>query len=163
MKLLKYGKPAFLAFVCWAFSIAAFSQRNLSHISMDRIDKEVRKLMEEGGIPGLSLVIIEGNRQTIRNYGYSDISRKTPVTEHTLFEIGSCSKAFTALAVVDLEEKHKLNLNDPVSTYIPWFKPTFKDKPVEITVLQLMHHTSGIPWNTISKIPQTGAQDALEQ
>lgn len=128
-----------------------------------KIDKEVRNLMEEGDIPGLSLVIVQGNRQVIKTYGYLDAEKKEPVRPGTLFQIGSCSKAFTALAVLQLAAQGKINLDAYVSDHMPWFDVSHEDSVVKITIRQLLNHTSGIPWKSISKIPQTNAPDALEQ
>lgn len=119
-------------------------------------------MMEQGKIPGLSIVIIKDGRQVIKNYGYADLQGKIPVTPSTLFELGSCSKAFTALAVMDLEKKKKLDLEKNVSDYLPWFRVTYKSRPCEIRLKHLLHQTSGIPWNTIGRIPATSANDALE-
>jgi len=117
--------------------------------------------MSEGDIPGLSLVLIDSGRQIIRNYGYADKERKIPVTSHTLFQLGSCSKAFTALAFMELVRERSIDLNSYVSDYLPWFRASYKDSPVKITLLQLLHHTSGIPWQTISSIPASNDTDAL--
>lgn len=127
------------------------------------IEEHVLSSMKEGDIPGLSLVIIQGNKQTIKTYGFSNTEENRPITPETLYEIGSCSKAFTALAVTYLEQENKLDLDDKVSDYLPWFKVTNEESPVEITIGQLLYHTSGIPWNTIAKIPESSASDALEQ
>jgi putative pyoverdin transport system ATP-binding/permease protein len=127
------------------------------------MEKEVLDLMKQGDIPGLSLVLIKDGRQQIISYGYADRGKKTPVTSQTLFELGSCSKAFTALAVLLLERQHQIDLDAPVSDYIPWLHVNYEDRPVAITVRQVLHHTSGIPWNTISDIPATTQDDALEE
>lgn len=128
-----------------------------------KVEQELEKLMEQGDIPGLSLVIIKGDRQFTKSYGYSDLEKQVPINSNTLFEIGSCSKAFTALAITDLELKGRINLDDKVSDYLPWFKVSCEDAAAVITLRQLLHHTSGIPWETIAKIPPTNAPDALEQ
>lgn len=141
----------------------SFSQERTYESISRSIDAEVSRLMDKGDIPGMSLVIINGDQKVFRNYGYSDLERKMPVSSHTLFELGSCSKAFTALAIVNLERQDRLRLDDDVSLYIPWFRVKYKNKEVKITIRQLLHHTSGIPWNTISKIPQNSSADALEQ
>lgn len=144
-----------LIVLCMAITLHASSQ--------ETIDNKVVELMKEGKIPGLSLVIIKDGRPQIRNYGYADLKAKKPVTDSTLFELGSCSKAFTAMAIATLVQEHRLSLDDDVAMYIPWFRVTFKDTAVNITIAQLLHHTSGIPWSTISKIPQTSEKDALEK
>ncbi|MEO5563060.1 MAG: serine hydrolase, partial [Chitinophagaceae bacterium] len=148
----------------FAFTIShlSFSQGPTNRIFDAEIKEMVEKLMKEGKIPGLSLVIIKDSEQVIKTFGYADLERKRPVTETTLLEIGSCTKAFTSLAAIMLEQQEKLDLDKPVSAYIPWFRTTYKGKPVNITIRNLLHHTSGIPWSTISKIPATNSIDALE-
>ncbi|SKA35750.1 cyclic peptide transporter [Chitinophaga eiseniae] len=130
---------------------------------LQKIDQKVTRLMEEGKIPGLSLVVVNGDQQLVRHYGYADLERKKTVTDSTLFEIGSCSKAFTALAVQRLISEGRISPDAPVQQYIPWFKVTYNRKPAIITVRQLLHHTSGIPWHSIAAIPASAAADALEQ
>jgi putative ATP-binding cassette transporter len=126
------------------------------------ISAEVKKIMDNGEIPGLSLVAIKGGNQTYTNgFGYADMEKKIPVTPGTLFELCQCSKSFTALAILQLAEKGSVNLDDPVSKYFPWFYVHFKGKKYDITINQLLHHTSGIPWSTFSKIPQGNSADAL--
>jgi putative ATP-binding cassette transporter len=147
---------AFLFCYTYSFSYPDKSQE-------EEIEKEVRQTLKEGEIPGLSLVIIIGDKVFFKNYGYANIDAKTPVTENSLFQLGSCSKAFTALAVIKLANEGFINLDEKVSTYIPWFSVYYKKRKVDITIRQLLNHTSGIPWNTIAKIPQTNAPDALVQ
>jgi putative pyoverdin transport system ATP-binding/permease protein len=142
---------------------SAYSQNGLSRNISKKIDETVLSYMDNGDIPGLSLVILKDGKQYIKSYGYSNIGNETKVNENTLFELGSCSKAFTALAVMNLVEQNKLNLKAKVSAYLPWFKVNYKGQVENITVEQLLHHTTGIPWNTISLIPESTADDALEQ
>ncbi len=143
--------------------LRAFAQPEPMDSVMRRVDREVRQAMRKGNIPGLSLVLVQGSQQRIRSYGYADLARKRPVTAATLFEIGSCTKAFTALSVAGLIARGQLALDDPVAAYLPWFRATYKGKPAVITIGQLLHHTSGIPWSTIARIPQTNRPDALRQ
>lgn len=142
------------------FSAPAFSQNDSV---LKKIDREVANLMDLGDIPGLSMVIIKDGRQIIKNYGYADLEHKRPVTSTTLFEIGSCTKAFTALAVMTMVQQQKLSLDDQVSKYLPWLHVYFEEQEQSITIRQLLHHTSGIPWSTIANIPQSNAPDALEK
>lgn len=129
---------------------------------LEKLDREVYALMKEGDIPGLSLAIVAGEEELIRTYGLADVAENRPVEANTLFELGSCSKAFTALAVLNMVQDGQLSLDDFVSDYIPWFKMYYQDSLVHISIRQLLHHTSGIPWHTISKIPVSQAEDALE-
>nr|WP_281392593.1 cyclic peptide export ABC transporter [Chitinophaga varians] len=130
---------------------------------MRKIDQQVGRLMKEGNIPGLTLVIINNRQENIRTYGYADLHAQKPVGTMTLFEIGSCSKAFTALAARQLSAAGRLNLNGRVSDYIPFFRATYKDSVVDISLLQLLHHSSGIRWESIAAIPEAAGHDALEK
>ena len=128
-----------------------------------RVDQEVHQLMEDGDIPGLTLVIVHENRQWIRPYGVADIETGAPVEEDTLFELGSCSKAFTALGVLKLESEGALRLDDAVTRYLPWFRVTFEGEDKELTLRHLLTHTSGIPWRSVDLIPVGGDGDALRR
>lgn len=128
------------------------------------IDSFIQKQMEESKIPGLSVVIIKGDQTVYRNgFGFANKDSKKPVTSDTLFELGSNSKAFTALAIFILQEKGLLHIDDPVSKYIPWFKVHFKNREEVITIKHLLYQTSGIPFKTIGSIPQSNSPDALEK
>lgn len=132
-------------------------------LSIEEIEVEIQKLMRRGDIPGLSIFMIRGNEEYTRNYGWQDVDQQVPVTSQTLFEIGSCSKAFTALAFTQFLTEYHVSLEDRVSTYLPWFEVFFEEEKREITLEQLLHHTSGIPWHTVSDIPESNQPDALEQ
>lgn len=159
----------FIIFMICGISNYSYSQTNIGRsVTIDssvvkNIDHEVLKLMDEGKIPGLSLVIVSGDEQLIKTYGYANAEDRTPVSSHTLFQLGSCSKAFTALAVLKLVSTGSIRSDAYVSDYLPWFRATYKDSLVKISVLQLLHHTSGIPWQTISAIKAGNEPDALEK
>ncbi|MFN5170906.1 MAG: cyclic peptide export ABC transporter [Cyclobacteriaceae bacterium] len=127
------------------------------------LDSKITELMADGDIPGLSMVIRDGEHSFIRTFGVADKRADKPVTASTLFELGSCSKAFTALAVYRLIHEGKIHPHADVTIYIPWLRLHREGKPVVITIAQLLHHTSGIPWNTISAIPASSDNDALEK
>jgi len=158
------GAAAFIfIIICFGFDSHCFSQRRSAGDLIPAIDGEVVKLMKAGHIPGLSVVFELDGKEVIRSYGYRDVDSKLPVTPTTLFQLGSCSKAFTALAAERLIQSDSLSPEAPVSDYLPWFHSFYRDSPVSITILQLLHHTSGIPWQTISEIPQGDDDNALEQ
>jgi putative pyoverdin transport system ATP-binding/permease protein len=144
-------------------SIQNVNASTLQDTIVGNIDSTVYELMKKGDIPGLSIVIIKGNSfEYLKGYGYADKEKETKVFPNTLFEIGSCSKAFTALGLMKLEEEGLIKLDDPVSKYLSWFYVNFEGKKTEITIRQLLHHTSGIPWEAISDIPQDSTAMALE-
>lgn len=134
-----------------------------SEIPVSQIEKKVQKLMDEWDIPGLSLAIVKGDQVYTRGFGYSDAGKETPVTPDTLFELASTSKSFTALAVLNLEKEGLVNLDAPVSTYLPWLHVNYQGRECPVTLRQFLHHTSGIPTRSISLIARGNAQDALQQ
>jgi cyclic peptide transporter len=127
------------------------------------IDREVNRLMQEGDIPGLSLVVVCDTISVTRHYGYAWPAQKKRPTDSTLYEIGSVSKSFTALAVMHLAESGALSLTDPVRKHIPWLTFTLAGQTPAVTVGHLLHHTSGIPWHTLARIPEGNGDDALQQ
>jgi cyclic peptide transporter len=140
----------------------AISRDRNDSIPLHKVDSIVGDLMKDGNIPGLSVALISGDSTVFRNYGYANLDRKTPVTAGTLFQIGSCTKAFTALAVLQLEEAGLVDLDANVSDYIPWFRVSYNGKEAQIKIRHLLHHTSGLPWRTISLIPEGNGDNALE-
>jgi putative pyoverdin transport system ATP-binding/permease protein len=154
-------------FFIFLFTISAWqpllAQENQLSKMMGTAEKEVSRLMKKGNIPGLALVVIKDNVQYIRYYGFADKGTQTPVSSRTLFEIGSCSKAFTALAVMKLIKEGKIDTGAAVTAYLPWLQMSYQNKPARVTIANLLHHTSGIPWRTISNITPLQGSGALEE
>ncbi len=95
-------------------------------------------------VPGLSLAVVkDGKVVYARGFGARNLKASLPATPETLYGIGSCTKSFTALAVMQLQEQGKLNVNDPVRRYLPEFKVGREESP--ITIHHLLSHSSGIP------------------
>ncbi len=97
-------------------------------------------------IPGLSIGITHHGKLVYqKGFGYADVESKIPVTSETCFRIASISKTFTAVAIMQLVEQRKINLNDRIEKYLPWFKvQTKKANSRNITIRQLLSHTSGV-------------------
>lgn len=87
--------------------------------------------------------------------------KRKPVTEESLFELGSTTKAFTALAIILLKEEGALAYSDNISDYLPWFAPTYKGEKTQISIKQLLAHTSGIPSWSIRLIPEGTTEEML--
>lgn len=94
-------------------------------------------------IPALAYGIIDKDGIVNAN-GFGRIFPQKKVTDKTLFRIASISKIITTVGVLQLVEKKKLKLNDKVSKYLAWFKSKKDDKVEQITLRQLLSHTSGI-------------------
>lgn len=116
--------------------------------------------MAQDKTPGMTLAAVNGEENGFRAWGYADIADKTPFTETTPFRIGSCSKAFTALSVLLLQEEGKLSIEDSVSDYIPWWHVTYQGRDADVKIWHLLEHCSGIPNSTMMKMP-IGHEDAL--
>lgn len=137
---------------------------HLSDADRSKIEEFINKQMEDGMIPGISVVIVkDGETVYQKGFGYSDIKSQKPVISETLFEIGSNSKAFTALGILNLQKDGFIKLEDEVTKYIPWLVVKYNGKEVPITIEQLLHHTSGIPFKTIDRIPVSNQDNALEE
>ena len=150
-----------ICFIIGTVSLYGQQKQTINDSVILNIEDYVQKLMDEGHIPGLSLVIVAGNEQIIKHFGYADLKTEKRVGDETLFELASCSKAFTALAVLRLVEEGIIDLDAPVSDYLPWFKTYYEEQAVPIKIRHLLRHTSGIPWETIARIPEGVERDAL--
>lgn len=97
--------------------------------------------------PGLSVIITKKDSVLYKgNFGSADLDEKSPITETTIFDIASVSKQFTGMAIALLEEKGKIDINDKINKYLPDLSKAMSD----ITIYQLVHHTSGIrDWPTL--------------
>lgn len=93
------------------------------------------------GTPGMAVAVVRDERVVfVRGYGMANLDHSVPISGHTVFDIGSTSKQFTAACVLLLEEERKLALTDDVRKYIPEL-PRYD---AVITIAHLMHHTSGL-------------------
>jgi CubicO group peptidase (beta-lactamase class C family) len=94
-------------------------------------------------VPGMVIGITDRNRTLkVGAYGYANLKLKTRVTAETLFEIGSVSKSFTAISLMELLDEGRFDPQAPVTKYLPWFATKSKYRP--ITGHDLLTHTSGL-------------------
>ena len=136
------------AATCLAACLAAVSSssaqiHNTSEAANPQvIETIVRRELALRNLPGAALALTRGGR-VVQVSGYGRDSNGRPVTQDTPFYIGSASKAMTAVAVMQLVEAGRIELDAQVRRYLPEF--TLADPRVErITVRQLLHHTSGM-------------------
>ena len=112
------------------------------------------------GIPGYTATITY-NGQTVLSLGggYADVENDVPCSNETVMRIASISKPLTSVALLQLWEKSKVELDAPIQQYVPKFpKKTFKGKPVTITTRQLLSHMGGVRHY---KITGTDADDLI--
>lgn len=116
------------------------------------IDAFVERHRRERGIPGITLGLADRERViSVRTYGHADIKTGRTLRPQDLFQIGSISKSFTAIALLQLREEGKLDLHRPVREYLPWLRIESSYAP--ITIHHLLSHTAGLP-NPLS-LPST--------
>lgn len=96
------------------------SAQTTSEINYTALDAYINAQMEKHWIPGVALAIVQGT-DVVYLKGYGVDASGASITPQTPMFIGSQSKSFTALAIAQLMEAGKLNLNDPVRAHIPWF------------------------------------------
>lgn len=108
------------------------------------IDDYVKGQMDIAQIPGLSIGIVEDGEITyLRGYGTAD-ERGTPVTPDTPFSVGSVGKSFTALCIRQLINEGRIKYDTPVTDYIPWFTLAENGDAQQISIRDLLEHSSGL-------------------
>lgn len=96
--------------------------------------------------PGLTFAMADRSGvQRVVSYGFSDSDTKIPVNTNQLFQIGSISKSFLAMCLLQLVDEGKLDLNRPIREYLPWFRLESSFAP--INTHHLLTHTSGLAGN----------------
>ncbi len=119
---------------------------NLSFIALgcqthDSIDSYLTSQFEKGKLNGNILIIKDGKKEYEKSFGYSDASRKNQLTKDYRFNIGSVYKEFPAVAIMQLQEQNKLEINDKLSKYLSQL-PAWAEK---ISIKHLLQYSSGLP------------------
>jgi len=107
------------------------------------VDKLVREAGIRDGEPGVAVLLMKPGRVLLaKGYGLADLRNRTPITRFTRFELASVSKIFTASAVLHLQERGLLALDDDVRKYLPEL-PAYQKEPLRLA--DMLHHVSGLP------------------
>jgi CubicO group peptidase (beta-lactamase class C family) len=124
----------------------------------DAVDRVIDEAIHDRAFAGAAIGIAQNGRiSLIRGYGLADLEQRVPVTEKTVFRIGSVTKQFTAAAILKLADQGKLAIDDPLAKYLPDFP-----RASEVTLRQLLSHTSGVSSYTnpaIVKDPTAGRKE----
>lgn len=121
------------------------------------IDGLVKKAMEDAQLPSAVVLIDKGGNTIYESaFGVADLQHEISATVITAYGIGSITKSFTALAIVQLAYDGQIDLSEPLTTYLP----DYKGPAAVVTVRQLLNHTSGIP-NYTGEIP--GIRESLKR
>jgi CubicO group peptidase (beta-lactamase class C family) len=131
----------------------------LSSERLERVDAWMRRYVEAGRLPGLSVrVMRRGQVAWAREHGHADLARGTPMAPDTIVRIYSMTKPLTSVAVMMLYEEGRFQLDDPVARFLPCFadmrvmtggsRQRLDTVPAEraITVRDLLTHTAGLTY-----------------
>ena len=113
-----------------------------------RLDDYLRRWRRCVGVPGLAAAVTDGARTVYAaGVGYADAAARQPVAGATTFQIGSIGKSMTALAVMQLVEAGRLDLEAPLSTHLSWFAPAAaaSSQYEPIALKHILSHTAGLP------------------
>jgi len=135
---------------CWVFLLGAAlavgaDQKPPEPRTLDDLKTAVAKILAETKTPGAGIAIVTRDRVLLADgVGKANVAAGKPATADTLFRIGSVSKAFTSLSILQLQERGRLSLNDPVRKYAPEvpFNNRWEDTD-PIRIVHLLEHTTG--------------------
>jgi CubicO group peptidase (beta-lactamase class C family) len=113
-------------------------------IDISRWQDRLALLADKHGVPGASLAILDGDEIAEAAYGVLNIRTGVEATPDSLFQIGSITKVWTATLVMQLVDEGRLDLDEPVVTYLPGFKVADAEVTRTVTTRHLLAHTSGI-------------------
>ena len=120
---------------------SSFAQTNFVK---DSLDSYIKREMTRWNLPGMAIAVVkDGKVIHMKGYGLANVTAKTPVTENTVFQIASNSKAFTGTSLALLEHYGKLKLNDKVKKYLPYFKMSEDWRTNEVTIADILSHRIG--------------------
>jgi len=113
-------------------------------LAISLLRNAIKTEVTQKNLPAFSISMID-DKQVVwaEGFGFQDVEKKTPATADTVYRVGSISKLFTDIAVMQLVEQGALDLDAPVQTYLPDFNPK-NTSVVAVTLRQLMSHRSGL-------------------
>lgn len=129
----------------------AASGADAARKELEGYDQLVQGMIEAWRVPGLAVAIVkDGEVIYQKGFGLRDREKKLPVTEDTLFAIGSSTKAFTTFVMGTLVDEGKLDWDKPVSNFLPGFRLYDRTATELITPRDLVTHRSGLPRHDLS-------------
>ena len=135
-----------------AGTVPRAQQKNLSEdprvqqaVELMKVWLEAQRAYDE--IPGISAALVHDQSVLWSGgFGYRDVAARVPADAGTIYSICSISKLFTSIAVMQLRDRGKLRLDDPVATHLPWFRiKNTSPSAGDATIEGLLTHASGLP------------------
>ena len=126
------------------------------------LDTFINRVLKEWHASGCAVAIVDRNNVILsKGFGYKDYAQRIPVTENTLFAIGSCSKAFTSTLLGMLVKEGRLDLDKPVHDYLPELKFNNDGLTLHVTARDMMCHRTGLPRHDYSWYGAKTTRDSL--
>ncbi len=103
-------------------------------------------ILKKYKVPGFAIGLAkDGELCYEKEFGHRDMEDELPLSADTVFGVGSITKAFTATSILQLQEKRKLSVKDPVIKFLPEFKTPNEEQTKQMTIHHFLTHTSGMP------------------
>ncbi|UQV44930.1 serine hydrolase [Janthinobacterium lividum] len=144
-----YGVAGALALLCGVAQAGSAPSAVLAARLAD-FDGWAAQRMGAERIPGVTVGFSQGDVEWVKGYGYADLENRVPATARSSYRLASVTKPMTAVAILQLVEQGKVDLDAPVQTYVPYFPV----KAFPVTVRQLLGHLGGIDAYRDSKAEQ---------
>lgn len=122
-------------------ALAVFSLNAMAATTDEIVKQTMNGYMEENDIPGAAVIVYVKGKPHSYYFGYANREKKKPVTDKTIFEVGSLSKLMTSLLLAENLDFARVQLDDPVTKYIPKLSEPF----TYMSLRSLATHTSGLP------------------
>jgi CubicO group peptidase (beta-lactamase class C family) len=148
---------SFIAVLLLKSTIAQTTDKRLAGI-----DTFINRILKEWSAAGVTVAVVEKNKVIMtRGFGYKDYENKVPVTENTLFAIGSCTKAFTSSLLAFPMKDGKLDLDKPVTQYLPELRFIDDELNNNVTARDMMSHRTGLPRHDLAWYGSSTKRDSL--
>ncbi len=164
------GGPRVARRVGLAITLAAASVvvsaacRDSARDDLDGLAEHIRASMADWELPGLAVAVVQGDEVIFaEGFGVKELGREDAVDEHTLFQIGSVSKSFGAAAIGALVDDGLVRWDDSVVEHLPWFRVKDPEFTREMTIRDLLAHTSGMPGDAWPVLAAMGAREVAER
>lgn len=143
--LYKMKQKFMVFFICFFIAFLVLPIAAPAKVNLSQLDRYFEAARKEWKIPGMAVAIIKDGKVVLaKGYGVKEFSKKDEVDEKTLFAIASNTKAFTAATLAILVDEGKINWDDKVRDYLPYFKLYDPYVTEEMTIRDLLCHRSGL-------------------
>jgi CubicO group peptidase (beta-lactamase class C family) len=116
-----------------------------AQVDLEKLDEYINKAVNDSKAAGLAVAIVKDTQVVFsKAYGYADIEKEIPLTTGSLFNIASCTKAFTSAVVAKLVDEGKLSWDDKVVDHIPYFELSDMWITKQLNLVDILSHRSGL-------------------